>query len=370
MNISILSPAFPLRGGIANFTNLLASELTKDNNVEIITFKRQYPSLLFPGKTQLEESNKKPEVKTKIILDSINPFNWISIGKEIRKSKPDYLIISYWMPFFAPCFGVISRIVKKNNFTKIICICHNILPHEKKPGDKVLTKWFLKKVDKHILLSEQVKNDLLSVKADAKFKILFHPIYSNFGKILSKNEAREYLKIKKDKVILFFGFIREYKGLDTLLEAVSILKNKMDLTTIIAGEFYSNEDKYKKLIKEFGIEDSLKLYNEFIPAEDVKYFFSAADLVVLPYKDATQSGIIQIAKHFNKPIISTKVGGLAEVVEHGKTGYLVEKENPNALADAVYKFYEENKEKEFSENIEQELEKYSWVKFAEGIFEE
>jgi len=367
--ITIVSAAYPLRGGIAHFAGLLFNELNKYFDVNVITFKRQYPSLLFPGKSQLEHGDSVEKIPSDVILDSINPFNWIKIGKKIRDLEPDLLILKYWMPFFAPAYGVISRIVKKNGKTKILAICHNVIPHEKKPGDIALSKFFFSSVDYFILLSDSVKDDLLSIVNEPKFKVLFHPIYSNFGNSISKIEAKQYLKIKEERVLLFFGFIRDYKGLDVLLEALAILKVQLKFKLIIAGEFYSNEGKYVKLIDELKLQDYVILYNDFIPQEEVKYYFSACDVVVLPYKSATQSGIVQIANNFIKPMISTNVGGLGEVIKDGETGYLVEKENPQKLADAISKYYKENKEKDFSDNIGIEREKYSWSVFVKEMME-
>ena len=367
--ITIVSAAYPLRGGIAHFAGLLYKELISYFDVDVITFKRQYPSFLFPGKTQLESGDSVEKIPTRVVLDSINPFNWIKVGKKIRDAEPELLILKYWMPFFAPVYGVISRIVKKNGKTKILAICHNIIPHEKKPGDLALTKFFFSSVDYFILLSNSVKDDLLSIVNQTNYKVLFHPVYSNFGSPITKSEAKQHLKIEEEKILLFFGFIREYKGLDTLLEAIAILRSQLKFKLIVAGEFYSNEDKYLKLIDKLDLKKWVSLHNDFIPQEEVKYYFSACDVVVLPYKSATQSGIVQIANNFNKPMISTNVGGLGEVIKNGETGYLVEKENPPQLADAILKYYNENKESEFSENIEAEREKYSWEKFAKEMME-
>ena len=367
--ITIISAAYPLRGGIAHFAGLLYNELINYFDVDVITFKRQYPSFLFPGKTQLESGDSVEKIPTSVVLDSINPLNWIKIGKRIKNDEPDFLILKYWMPFFAPVYGVISRIVKKNGKTKIIAICHNVIPHEKKPGDLALTKFFFSSVDYFILLSNSVKKDLLSIVPDAKQKVLFHPVYSNFGNSISKEEARQFLNIQEERVLLFFGFIRDYKGLDILLEAIAILKSQLRFKLVIAGEFYSNEDKYLELIDKLDLKDWVSLHSDFIPQDEVKYYFSACDVVVLPYKSATQSGIVQIANNFNKPMISTNVGGLGEVIKNGESGYLVEKENPQQLADAILKYYNENKEAEFSENIEAEQEKYSWEKFVKEMME-
>lgn len=369
MKITILSTTYPLRGGIAHFNGLLYKELIKRNDVNVLTFCRQYPSLLFPGKSQLEEGDTTEKIPSQQLVDSVNPFNWIKIGKKIKKDSPDLLIFKYWMPFFAPCFGTISRIAKKNNTTRVVVICDNVIPHERKPGDVALTKYFFKSVDYFILLSEKVKTDLLTLLPQAKNKVMPHPVYSNFGEAVSKDEARKNLKINNERLILFFGFIRDYKGLDTLLETMAVLKEKLDVKLIVAGEFYADQEKYLGLIDKLELKDTLYLFNDFIPTTEVKYYFSASDAVILPYKDATQSGIVQIAMNFRKPVIATNVGGLGEVIHHNKTGYIVDKKNPSQLAEAILKFYSENKEEEFVRNTEKEIEKYSWEKFADGILE-
>ncbi len=367
MKIIILSTAYPLRGGIAHFAGLLYKELKKENDVKIITFKRQYPSILFPGKSQFEAGDEVEKIETEVLVDSINPLNWIKVGMKIRKEAPDLIIYKYWMPFFGPCFGTITRIARKNKKSKALVICDNVIPHERKPGDIVFTRYFFNAASYFVLLSEKVKSDLLKIKPDAKNEILPHPIYSNFGEAVPKDEAKKHLKLSDERTILFFGFIRDYKGLDVLLEAMSMLKEKLPVKLLIAGEFYSNEDKYKKLIQDLTLEDFVYLHTDFIPTSEVKYYFSAADCVILPYKDATQSGIVQIAMNFRKPVIATNVGGLGEVIENGKTGYVVEKEKPDELAKAIQKFYDESKEESFIENIEHEVEKYSWKKFIDGM---
>lgn len=367
MKITILSTAYPLRGGIAHFIGLLFKELNKNHEVKVITFKRQYPSILFPGKSQLEEGDSVDSIPTEVMLDSINPFNWIKVGLRVKKDSPDVLIFKYWMPFFAPCFGTISRIANRNKKTRILVICDNVIPHERKPGDILLTRYFFNAVDYFILLSEKVEKDLLSLLPKSKSKVLPHPIYSNFGLPISKKEAKSFLKIKDERVILFFGFIRDYKGLDILLEAMAFLKDRLDVKLLIAGEFYSNREKYLSLIDSLGIKENILMFSDFIPTSEVKYYFSAVDSVILPYRDATQSGIVQIAMNFRKPVIAANVGGLSEVIKDGETGYIVDKENPAILAEAIIKFYEDKKEEMFVSNIEREVEKYSWGKFVDGM---
>jgi D-inositol-3-phosphate glycosyltransferase len=367
MKITILSTTYPFRGGIAHFNGLLYKELIKKNEVDVITFNRQYPLLLFPGKSQVEEGDSHEEIPSRQLVDSINPFNWLKVGRKIKRDSPDLLIYKYWMPFFAPCFGTISRIVKKNNVTKVLVVCDNVIPHETKPGDNILTKYFFYSADYFILLSEKVKKDLLSLKPDAKHIVIPHPIYSNFGNSVSKYQARQRLNLSSEKIILFFGFIRNYKGLDILLESMSELKNKIDVKLIIAGEFYTDKEKYINLIDNLNLKENIYLFTDFIPTSEVKYYFSASDAVILPYKDATQSGIVQIAMNFRKPVIASNVGGLEEVIHNNETGFIVEKQNPYQLAEAILKFYNDNKEVDFIYNIEKEISKYSWENFVKKM---
>lgn len=367
MRVSILSTAYPLRGGIAHFVELLFKEIKKTNEVNVITFKRQYPSLLFPGKTQIEETEPVEKIPTEVIVDSVNPINWLKVGRKIFFEAPDILIFKYWMPFFAPCFGTITRRVKKNGRTKILVICDNVIPHEKKFFDKTLTKYFFSVVDYFVVLSKSVEKDLVSLIPNAKYKLLPHPVYSIFGNGVSKKEAKSFLKIKDENLILFFGFIRDYKGLDTLLESMIKLKDK-NIKLLIAGEFYSDKNKYLDIIKNNKLEDYIILRNVFIPTSEVKYYFSACDAVILPYKSATQSGIVQIAVNFGKPVIATNVGGIGEVIKNGETGFIVEKENPEALAEAICKFYDDKKENDFSGKISLLAKNYSWKNFVEQMF--
>lgn len=366
MKIAILSAAYPLRGGIAHFIGLLYTELNLNHEVKVFNFRRQYPSIFFPGKSQLESGESNIAIPAEQVIDSVNPINWKKTGEKLREDYYDILIFKYWMPFFAPCFGTISKIVKKNEKTKVLVICDNVIPHERKPFDNLLTKYFFNNVDCFVVLSESVKQDLLSLYPNAKHSLLPHPVYSNFGESVEKANAKSFLKITDEKVILFFGFIRDYKGLDTLLLAVSKLKSK-DVKLLIAGEFYSDKEKYLKIIKEYNLHNSVILKTDFIPTSEVKYYFSACDAVILPYNSATQSGIVQIAVNFRKPVIATNVGGLGEVIKNNETGFIVEKENPQKLADAIDKFYFESKESEFVINLSLLADKYSWESFANGI---
>lgn len=369
MKIVIVSPAYPLRGGIAHSAGLLYKELTKEHEVLLITFKRQYPNFLFPGKSQTETVEETDRIPSEIILDSINPFNWNLTAKRIINFKPDLVIFKHWLPFFGPCYGWIAGKIKKSSPAKLVAVCHNIIPHEKRIGDKVLSKYFLKKMDYFIPLSDQVKRDLFLFVKNPIYKLLPLPVFSLFGDGVDKEQAKNNLKLKDKNILLFFGFIRDYKGLDILIEAFSIVRKSIDVKLIVAGEFYELEEKYIKLIQKHKLEEAVILKKDFIPTSDVKYYFSASDAVVLPYKSATQSGIVQVAVNFCMPVIASNVGGIGEVIEDGKTGFIVEKENPEKLAQAIIRFYNEDREKEFSDNMKSLKEKYSWQNFVKGMFE-
>ncbi len=365
--ITIVSPVYPYRGGIANFTEMLYEELKKRADVKIVNFKRQYPSFLFPGKTQFETETVKT-IESERLLDSVNPFTWLEVGKKIKTDKPDYLVFAYWHPFFAPAYGVIARKVRKNGKTRIAALCHNVLPHERNFFDLPLTKFFFSAADFAVTLSENVVSDLRKVKPAIKHKTLFHPVYSNFGAPVDKQTACEKLNLSDcEKTLLFFGFIRKYKGLDVLLRAAAVLRKQIEFKLLAAGEFYDDKTEYLKIVSDLGLQDVVIFYDKFIPENEVKYYFSAADVVVLPYRSATQSGIALMANNFFKPVIASDVGGLGEIIKDGVTGYVVKPEDPDAIAKAVLKFYEENNAEKFSANIKAEAEKYSWEKFADEL---
>ncbi|MDI6779059.1 MAG: glycosyltransferase [Bacteroidota bacterium] len=368
MNIIVIGPAYPWRGGIAHHTAVLAKNLEENHQVEVITFKRQYPKLLFPGKNQYDSGKKPADIKTNQLIDSINPFNWISVALKIRKKNTDLVIFAFSIPFMALCYGTIARIIKFNSKAKILFICHNVIPHERMLGDLQLIKYALKSGDYFIVQSKTVENELLKLVPKAKFRSVPHPVYEFFGHLTDKFFARKALNINSKNVILFFGYIRQYKGLMVLLDAMEeIASLKEPPLLLIVGEFYDNEEKYRKYIKNLGIEEYVRIFSNYVPNEIVNIFFSAADLVVLPYISATQSGITQIAYNFDKPVIASDVGGLAEIVIDGKTGYIVPPNNPTKLADAIIKYFDEEREQNFSDNVKIEKRKYSWEHFVETI---
>jgi glycosyltransferase involved in cell wall biosynthesis len=373
MKIIIVGTAHPYRGGLAAFNERLAEEFVREGHeVEIQTFTLQYPKFLFPGKTQFssDPAPKRLEIIRKI--NSINPLNWLKAGKEIRRKNPDALIFCYWMSFFAPCFGTIAKIVGKNSKIKRIALIHNMIPHEPNFLDKFLPNYFVKYIDKFVTLSKSVINDVNLFDKKNKPKVCSpHPIYDNYGERLSKQIARKYLNINEnERVVLFFGFIRRYKGLDLLLDAFANQKVRdLNLKLLVTGEFYEDAETYYRKIKDLHIENQVILHTDYIADNKVKYYFCAADIVAQPYRAATQSGISQIAYHFEKPMLVTRIGGLPEIVPDGEVGYVIQPQS-DEIAEALNDFFEKKREKFFIENIKIEKEKYSWETFASVVLSE
>jgi len=370
LNIIIIGTAHPYRGGIAAFNERLAQQLKNEGHeVEICNFTLQYPNFLFPGKTQYSNEDAPKDLKITRKINSVNPLNWLKTGKEIRKQKPDFVIIPYWMSFMAPCLGTIAAKIKKNKHTKIVGLVHNMIPHEPSLLDKIFPAHYVKNVDAFVSLSESVLTDINRFDKKNKPKTFSpHPIYDHYGTLLPKNEAKKILNLdSKTNYLLFFGFIRAYKGLDLLLVAFADERiEDLPLKLMVAGEFYEDEKTYLEIIANNHLEDRILLCNDFIPNSKVNLYFSACDLVAQPYKTATQSGVTQIAYHFEKPMIVTNVGGLAEIVPNAKCGYVVEP-NATAIADAICSFYNQNNETLFIENCKKEKEKYDWGKMTETI---
>ncbi len=367
MKILIIGPAHPLRGGIAQFLALLHDTLKKrGHDVIFHRFIRQYPKFLFPGKTQDDESKSPVEVKSAPLFHPFNPFNWIPEGIRIAKEKPDLIILKWWMPFFGPSYFAVLLVAKLLCRTNVMLVVDNAIPHEKRPGDMLFTKLVFSLTDYFIVMSNAVRDDLLKIKPKAKFTLTPHPLYEVFGRPKGGEEARRALGVS-GPVILFFGFVREYKGLHVLLDAMPKILKKTPLTLVVAGEFYEDKDAYAEQIERLGIGESVKLIDKYISNEAVSDYFSAADALVLPYLSATQSGITQIAFAFDLPVIATKVGGLPEVVIDGETGYLVPPDDPETLAEAVIKYFQADGSKKFRENVCRAKVRFSWGAFAEAV---
>ncbi|MEO7485963.1 MAG: glycosyltransferase [Ferruginibacter sp.] len=373
--VIIIGPAHPLRGGLASYDERLAKEfMQQGHTVSIYTFSLQYPGFLFPGTTQFSTEPAPADLDIHVRINSVNPLNWISVGRELKRLQPDLIVVRYWLPFMGPCLGSILRIVKQNNHTKVVCIADNIIPHEKRVGDVAFTKYFVRPVDAFITMSEKVLSDLPKFAKVKPAKFVAHPLYDNFGEKLSLQEARQHLNIpENEKIMLFFGFIRKYKGLDILLDAIKILKSSNNSPLgdggklLIAGEFYEDRKPYDEQIAKLGIEDWLILKTEFIADSEVKYYLSAANVVIQPYRSATQSGVTPLAYHFEKPMIVTNVGGLPSLVPDDKVGLIAEP-NAESIAAKITEFFQKG-EAHFLPHLIEEKKKYSWAKMVKTILE-
>lgn len=367
--IVIIGPAHPLRGGLASFNQRMA-RAWQDKGYEVIiySFSLQYPSFLFPGTSQYTDEPAPKNLHIISCINSINPFTWITTGIEIRKMAPDLVIFRYWLPFMAPALGSIARIIRGNKKTKIIALTDNIIPHEKRPGDRVLSDYFVNSCMGFISMSESVLNQLDTFDSVKPRTYHAHPLYDNFGPAITRDEALNNLKLDPSyRYLLFFGFIRDYKGLDILLDAFadeSLRNYKIKL--IIAGEYYSDSSPYIQQIERLNLAPHLEIHTHFIPDSSVVSYFCAADVIVQPYRNATQSGVTQIAYHFDKPMITTNVGGLSELVPDGKAGYVCEPDAQNISA-AIEKFFKLNKSEEFVSFVREEKKKFSWNHFVESI---
>ncbi len=368
MKIAYLSTFYPLRGGIAQFNASLFRELEKEHDVNAYTFKRQYPSILFPGETQYVTSKDiVDKIQSKEILDTINPLSFYKTAKIINKFAPDILIMRYWMSFFAPSLGTVAK--KINKKTKIISILDNVISHEKRFFDTVFTKYFLNQNDGFVVMSDSVRNDLFKIDSKEK-KILRteHPLYNHFGDKIKSTVARRNLKIdKKKKTILFFGFIRAYKGLDLLIDAFGQLDDSYQL--IIAGECYESFDKYQRLIDNSKLKNNIFVHNSYIRDDEVALYFGAADICVLPYKSATQSGITAISHHFELPLIATNVGGLKETIINDENGLIVNEINATALKITMKKYFDDNLKNKFIKNIQLVKKNKSWSNLSNNIID-
>ncbi|MEZ5046265.1 MAG: glycosyltransferase [Chitinophagaceae bacterium] len=368
--IILIGTAFPFRGGLASFNERLIKEyIMQGYQAEIYNFSLQYPSFLFPGKTQLSSSAKPIDIPITQCINSINPINWVKVGLKLQREKPDLIITKYWLPFMAPCLGTIVRIAKIKSKVKVITIIDNIIPHEKKIGDTLLTTYFVKPIDAFVTMSQKVSTELkMFNKKQKPFSLNPHPLFDNFGDPVSKNEACQFLNIDANKqYILFFGIIRDYKGLDLLIRAFAkICEQIPNVNLLIVGEAYANEAKYKQLIEQFQIQQRIHYHNQFVSNEDVKYWFSAAQILALPYKEATQSGVTQIGFHFELPMLVTQVGGLPELIHHQVDGLIVQPKEED-IAQALLQFFNDDKYIKMKQAMKQSKLRFSWSHMVHTI---
>lgn len=369
--VILVGPAFPLRGGIANSNEELCRAMNVAGiDAKIFSFSLQYPNFLFPGKTQYDNGIGPKDIIIETKINSVNPFNWLKVARQIKHEKPDYVIFRFWLPFMGPCMGTIARLVKWGTNIKTIAITDNVIPHEKRPGDKMFTNYFVNQCDGFIAMSESVLTDLNTFTNNDKKSFLPLPMNGLFGEKVNKLEALAHLNLNKnDKHILFFGFIRKYKGLDLLLEAMADERVKqLGVKLIVAGEYYEDSAPYLDIIEKNKLENSVILKTEYIPSDEVRFYFCASDMVALTYRTATQSAVTQIAYHFEKPMLVTRVGGLPETVPHDKVGYVTEID-PKSIADAIVDFYTNNKEQIFIQNTIIEKQRFLWSTFVVGVQE-
>lgn len=369
-NITLIGPVYPYKSGIAHYTGLLCRALSKIARVHMVSYQFQYPKLLFK-KEQKDYTNDSFRVEgTDYLIHTVNPINWLSVGRKLKKERPDAVVISWWHPYFAPCYYVMCKALGKR--TKKLFLCHNVFPHERFPMDRLLTKMVLRQGDAFILHSSTEADALSSIKQDARYRVQVHPTYDVFQfEQIGRDEARKRLGIgKEEKMLLFFGFVRPYKGLQHLIRAMKPIREAYaDARLYVVGDFGGSREVYEGYMDEAGVRSAITVKDGYTPDREVEPYFAAADLVVLPYESATQSGIVQMAYGFERPVIVTRVGGLPEVVTDGETGYVVEPEDPQALAEAVIRFYADKKAEEFHTNIAKEAERFSWDNMAKAIGE-
>jgi glycosyltransferase involved in cell wall biosynthesis len=372
VRIGIVGTTWPYRGGLAAFNERLAHQfMAEGHEVQIFTFTMQYPDFLFPGKTQYSEAPEPSDLSISRTVNSISPFSWLRTVRAIRRAGVELIVIKFWIPLMAPCLGTIARLCRRRGI-RVVSILDNVIPHEPHFWDKWLIRYFIRSVDRFIAMSDSVREDCLKFLPASRQDCVAlspHPLYDNFGQPVSKTEARQFLGLPQDQtILLFFGFIRDYKGLDLLMKAYKKVKNE-HLLLVVAGEFYNNGEQYKELERELDLEGMIAWHTDFIPDDKVRYYFSAADLIVQPYKTATQSGVTQIAYHFERPMLVTNVGGLAEIVPNGKVGYVCEV-SEESVAKAIGHFVSQDpqlREAQFKENIQNEKQKYAWSNMTKLI---
>lgn len=365
--IILIGPVYPYKGGISHYTGLMCRELAKRHDVEMISYKMQYPKFLF-RKEQRDYSNDSFKIEdARYLLHTANPFNIVRMAHYIRRKQPDQVVIQWWHPYFAPCYFLLTKFMGKQNVT---FVCHNVFPHERFPLDNMLTRMTLNNGSHFILHAAEEAKELKKIKPDADYVVTPHPTYNAFRlEGMSREQARQKLHIEpEERMLLFFGYVREYKGLQYLLRAIPKIRREDEKVKLwIVGEFGSDREDYRQMIRKLGIEDRVEVRDSYMPDREVEPYFAAADLVALPYTSATQSGIVQIAYGFTRPVVVTNVGGLPDVVEDGETGYIVKPKDPEALAEAVVRFFRENQAQRMQENIEKEAYRFSWERMREVV---
>ena len=369
----VVGPFPPYRGGIAHFTQAMTEGLrSRGHDVRPVSFARQYPALLFPGKTQFEPDRTSEEGRTSAeaprLVNTLNPLSWLQTARYILRQRPDVCLFQYWMPFFAPALGMVAWTLRRRG-VRVVGVVHNALPHERRPGDRLLSRFFLQQCDGLVVLSEAVEADVRRLGIMAPVRRAEHPVFAHFGEAIPKEEARRRLGLPEEApVVLFFGFVRRYKGLHVLLDAMpEVLGRRPDVRLVVAGEFYDDEAPYRAQVHRHGLGEHVLFRPDYIPQDEVARYFSAADVVAQPYLSATQSGIAAIAFHFGRPLVVTDVGGLAEVVPHERAGLVVPPDDPSALAAAITRFFEAGLGETLAEGVRQARQNHSWDRLYEAV---
>ena len=366
MKVCLIGPAHPLRGGIAHYTALLAKALGKRHEITLLAYTRLYPRLVFPGTTELDTSRHQFAADSEPIFDPLNPRSWLRTARRIRALSPDLLIVQWWRPVFAIPLWIIIRLAKRDGRPKVLFICHNVIPHERLPGERMLPRFAFAVADLFIVHSDEDLHNLRAIRPDARIRKLFLPINDGFGPALPRETARAQLGLTSP-TILFFGLIRRYKGLIHLLRAMPLVLKAIDCTLLVVGEFYDDREECLDLIRSPELSAHVRLVDRYVPNEEVALYFSAADLIVLPYTSATQSAVVPIAYSFERPVVTTRVGGLSEVVVDAQTGFIVDPADPKGLAEAIVRYYREGREGAFIDGIRKERGRLSWEHFVEAI---
>lgn len=369
LKIIIIGPGYPLRGGPALLNENLCLELNKaGHEAQIVSFSFQYPSFLFPGSEQYDTSRQKPPIVIHSVLHTLNPFSWMRVARFIKHQQPDVVLIRYWLPYFAPSLGTIARLIRKH--TKVFAIADNIIPHEKRPGDKILTNYFIKPLNGIVCMSQKVEHDLKILFPEKKYIRVYHPLYEVYPPAVDMKTAREELGLPPNKtILLFFGLIRKYKGLDILLQAMEKIKARYpEVVLLVAGDFYEDRKNYEPLLTELINEGRLILHGQFIPDSRIHYYFCAANVCVQPYRNATNSGVSMVSYFYGLPVIATRVGGLPEIIPHGQCGLLSDAE-PDAIANAIDQYLTNSLEKEFRKNIVEFRKNFQWDSFVQKVLD-
>jgi len=365
LRIGLVGPAGPWRGGIAHYVDALSETLAgRGHDTRIVSFRRQYPALLFPGTTQMEiDGVSRPE--TERSLDTLNPLSWRAAGRALAAWCPAGVLFNYWLPFFVPTYAGVARQIARAG-SRVFFDCHNVLPHERRPFDGPLTRWMLKLPDAFIVHSSAVRDDLLRLRPAADVTVTPLPLSADFPDGPGRARARSDLGLPADgAVLLFFGFIRAYKGLDVAIDALSRLPTSTHL--VVAGEFYDRKEPYLARIADAGLAGRVRLHDGYIPRDRVGTYFDAADVVVLPYHRATQSGILPLAWRYRTPVVATRVGGLTELIKDGVNGVLIPPGDPEALSEAVKSVLESDLANELRDGIDRSRDAFSWPRLGEVI---